>query len=152
VENERSFDTLFSEAESLVQSLGYELVDFNLIRHRGSSQVKVVILAPGGTGIAECSAVHRLLHSRFQVLLGEAEPSLEVSSPGLDREIKKAREYRIFLGKGIRAFSRAKSDWVAGILSGFDGDSVSIVTQSGAVSLQLQDIAKARLDYTQEVR
>ena len=152
MEKEKTSENLFSEAESLVESLGFKLVDFNLTRRRRSSHISVVIYSSGGTGIDECSAVHRLLHSRLQVLLGEAEPSLEVSSPGMEREFKSPREYEIFLGWGMRAYSRSKSDWVKGILSSFDEETVVIVSENGPENLSLADIAKARLDYSQEVR
>jgi ribosome maturation factor RimP len=152
VEKERTSEQLAREAESLVESKGYKLVDFNLTRRGRSTHIAVVIYSPGGTGIDECSAVHRLLHARFQVLLGEAEPSLEVSSPGMEREFRSPREYLIFQGRGVKAYSRAKSDWVRGILASFDGETVVIATEKGPEGLNLADIAKARLDYSQEVR
>lgn len=152
MEKDRANDSLFGEAESLVQSLGFQLVDFAVTRRGRSSHASVVIYSKEGTGIDECASVHRLLHPRLQVLLGESEPSLEVSSPGLEREFKTHREFLIFLGRGIKAYSRSRSDWVCGILSGFDGGTVSISAEGGVVALPLEDVAKARLDYSQEVR
>jgi ribosome maturation factor RimP len=152
VEKDRTSEKLFSEAESLVESLGIKLIDLSVTRHGRSSHIAAVIYSPGGTGIDQCSAVHRLLHPRFQVLLDEAEPTVEVSSPGMDREFKNPREYGIFQGRGIKAYSRAKSDWVKGILSSFDGEKVVIASETGPLTLPLADIAKARLDYSQEVR
>lgn len=152
VEKDKASDSLFNEAESLVRSMGFQLVDFCLTRRGRVSYASAVIYSRDGTGIDECAAVHRLLHPRLQVLLGEAEPSLEVSSPGMEREFRSQREYLIFQGRGVKAFSRSRSDWVRGILSGFDGHTVVLSTESGDAALPLDDIAKARLDYSQEVR
>lgn len=151
MDEESGKEGVFQDIEALVRSAGCELVEFTLSRHRGSSQVRAVIYAPGGTGIQECAAVHRLMQSRLQVLLGEQEPSVEVASPGTERVFKTEREYGIFKGRGVRLYSRERSDWVAGILAGCDGKSVTVRTRTGEVALNLDDVAKARLDHSQEV-
>lgn len=143
---------LFSEAEALARGLGYELVEFTLSRHRSATQVRAVIYRPSGVGIRECTEYHRALAARLQVLLGEVDPYLEVSSPGTERTIKDRREYRIFCGRGLRAYLRSKGEWVSGIVVGQDEAQLFLENKEGRLCLPFEDIAKARLDSSQEVR
>jgi ribosome maturation factor RimP len=145
-------EDLFGDVEALAKGLGFELVEFSVSRHKGSCQARAVIYAQSGTGISECSRFHRILLPRLEVLLSDQDLSLEVSSPGIERSFKSDREYGIFKGRGVRAYSRSMSDWVCGILSGFDGETISISRRGEKdVALGRLDIAKARLDHSQEV-
>jgi len=137
-----------------VEGLGFRLVESSVRRHRGSTQVRVVIHSPDAlVGIDECSRVHRLLQARLEVTLGDQDLSLEVSSPGIDRSLKSEEEYDVFKGKGVKAYSRSQGSWIGGILLGSEGRSVLIRSRDGArVDIPFDDIAKIRLDHAEEVR
>jgi ribosome maturation factor RimP len=151
VEVQQTEDAFFTEARELVESLGYQLIELTLGKHKGSVQARAIIYAPSGTGVDECTKVHRLLYPRIQVLYNDSDPEIEVSSPGMERLLKYPREFSIFQGKGIRIYSRAENAWSAGILSGFDGKTVSLSVKGSVKNYELADIVKARLDYSQEV-
>lgn len=144
-------DELFKQIEVLVNSIGCSLVEFTIKHTRTDVQVYGVIYNPEGTGIAECSAVSKLIYPRLEVLLNTQDINLEVTSPGLDWAIKTPREYAIFLHKGIRAYVREKTDWVCGVVAGVESDAVIITTKTGQERILFDSIVKARLDYSQEV-
>jgi ribosome maturation factor RimP len=148
----RKEDKLFGEIEALVTSLGYGLVEFQVSRHRGSVQARAVIYREGGTGTKECSAAHKLIYPRLQVLLENPDPSLEVASPGVDRILKDPEEFGLFLGRGIRVWTKDASDWAKGRIESFDGVSVAVRDGERLAEIPVESVVKARLDYSQEVR
>jgi ribosome maturation factor RimP len=151
VEEQQSDEPFFDEARELVETLGYRLVDLAVTRRGASVQVRLVIFSPTGTGVNECSRVHRLICPRIQVLFGDADPEIEVSSPGLERVLRSPHEFGIFVGKGLRLYSRSLGDWVAGLIDACDGSVVTLNVKGASRVFPISDIAKARLDYSQEV-
>jgi ribosome maturation factor RimP len=85
--------------EKTVTGLGYELVDCERVQ-RGL--LRVFIDRPEGDPITidDCEAVTRQLQHVLEVE-GAAYERLEVSSPGLDRPLKKPADYRRFAGLEI---------------------------------------------------
>jgi len=143
-------EALIADLEPLLAGAGLTLVELSLSRHRGSVQVRAVVYAAGGTGTAECAAAHRLIYPRLQLLLGVQDPFLEVASPGIDRAIRSPREWDIFKGRSARVLLGGRGEWVRGrIVSALSG-SVTLATPNGERSILLADIAKARLDSSQE--
>ena len=49
-------------------------------------------------GVDDCSKVHHALLPRLEALLGTEDTYMEVTSPGMDRNIKNAAEFEIFVG------------------------------------------------------
>ncbi|HTX73388.1 MAG TPA: hypothetical protein VMC79_11225 [Rectinemataceae bacterium] len=142
-------EMLAADLEPLLMGAGLRLVELAISRHRGSAQVRAVIFAPAGTGISECSTAHRLIYPRLQILLGAAEPSLEVTSPGIERAIKSPKEWMIFRGKGVRILPVGGGEWTRGRIVTASSGSVTLETSAGEQVFAFADIAKARLDSSQ---
>ncbi len=136
--------------EPMVEGTGVRLVELTVGRSRGSVQARLVVYRPEGTGIDECSKVHRLVMPKLAELLGTDDFHFEVMSPGLDRHIKDAREYGIFAGRGVKVLEKDTDLWIGGKITGTDPGGVTIATASGDRRLAFDAIAKARLDYSQE--
>ena len=87
---------------------GVELVDIDWRPARPRGALRLYVDKLGGVGIGDCEAVSRELGDVLDAsgLIGEPY-DLEVSSPGLDRLLRKEREYRWALGKPVRC-------WIAG--------------------------------------
>ncbi len=89
---------LFALIEKTVTGMGYELVDFE---RRGHGHLIVYIDVPADEGravtVEDCEKVtHQLLHV---LTVEDADyERLEVSSPGLDRPLKKLADYARFAG------------------------------------------------------
>ncbi len=149
-------EAIIADIEPLVKSAGLELVEFNLSQHRGSTQARAMVYSPNGTGTDECAAAYRLIYPRLQVLLGTEDVYLEVSSPGIDRTLKSAREYSIFSGRGIRVLLLNETEWIRGRILSVNDNKLVLRTvgdknsDRGDMTIGLDSIVKARLDSTQE--
>lgn len=146
----REPDPLFDTAERIVQGLGLSLIDLGVFRRKGSVQVKAVVYKAGTVSLEDCSRVHHGLLPRLEAAFGGQDMYVEVSSPGIDRTIKDAAEFRHYLGRGIRCYRTDCSDWAEGILVSADETQLTLKGKEGMTSLAYTIIAKAKLDYSQE--
>ena len=131
--------------EFTVPPLGYELVDWD--QSPRSGLVRVFIDKPQGVDVEDCAKVSTHLTHLFAVenILYER---LEVSSPGLDRALKKAADFARFAGEEVKLSLRESVDnarRMKGVLRGLDGDAVVVETETGRRAIPLANIDKARL-------
>ena len=147
----------YSECKALTEGLGYALVELHIVRIHSGVQVRAVI-APLRTaeakvqnrssiGVNDCAKVHRLLLPRLEALLRSQEVYMEVTSPGMNRNIKNAAEFALFVGKEVRLWDKNVSGWVSGIIEKSDTASITFThPKTGEKqTLQYTDIAKAKL-------
>ncbi|MGI4812226.1 MAG: ribosome maturation factor RimP [Janthinobacterium lividum] len=80
--------------ETVLGGLGYELVD---VERAAGGMLRVFIDAPAGVGIEDCMKATRQLQHVLTVENIDYE-RLEVSSPGLDRPLKKLADFERFAG------------------------------------------------------
>jgi ribosome maturation factor RimP len=80
------------------------------------------------------------------------DADLEVCSPGVDRKLKDAREYGIFEGRGVKILRRSGGEWIRGRIAQVGEGAVTISGVGSTVSVPLDDIKRAFLDASQEVR
>ena len=139
-------EALRGPLEEVIKGLGFDLIELAVSRHRGSAQVRVVIYNGSSIGTDECSRVHRAVTPRLELAFPESDIYLEVSSPGIDRLIKDSGEFVYYTGKGVRCYRTDISDWTEGILESADEKGILLKTKEGAVRLEFDIIAKARLD------
>jgi ribosome maturation factor RimP len=125
--------------------LGYELVDWETFPRSGL--VRVLIDKPGGIDVEDCAQVSNHLTRLFAVESIDFA-RLEVSSPGLDRPLKKAADFVRFAGEeaDLRlTVPVANARRLKGILRGCEDGVVHIDTDKGTLAIPLADIGKARL-------
>ncbi len=92
---------LMDLVERTVEGLGYEFVE---AERAGGGLLRVTLdapSAPGGIGLDDCERVSRQLTRVFEVE-GIDYSRLEVSSPGLDRRLSKARDFARFAGHEVQ--------------------------------------------------
>src|SRR3954466_9027796 len=82
--------------EPVVAGMGYELVDLQAAN--GGRMLRLFIDKPGGIDVEDCAAVSRQL-SRVLEVEGINYERLEVSSPGLDRPLKRLADFVRFAGQ-----------------------------------------------------
>jgi len=130
----------------VVAGMGYELVDVQA-SNRGRL-LRMFIDKPGGVGVDDCAAVSRQL-SRVLEVEGIEYERLEVSSPGLDRPLRKAADFARFSGHKAEVRMRTPDAngrrRFVGILRGTEAGRVSMELDGHAVALALEDIERARL-------
>ncbi|MET0216817.1 MAG: ribosome maturation factor RimP [Burkholderiales bacterium] len=129
----------------ILPGLGYELADVELAN--GGRLMRVFIDRPDGVNIDDCVRVSNHLSRLFAVESVEYE-RLEVSSPGLDRPLRKREDFTRFAGERVRIKLRTpvagRRNFV-GLLRGLEGESLSIEVDGKLLSLQFQDLDRARL-------
>ena len=125
---------------------GLELVDLEWRPHRPRAALRVFVDANGGVAIGDCERVSREIGDLLDVsgLITQAY-DLEVSSPGLDRQLRKDREYRWALGKRVRCWL-VGGDEVRGRLTEVADERLTVERDGKRVELPRADITKARLD------
>ena len=126
--------------------MGYELVD--LQASNGGRLLRLFIDKPGGVDIDDCAALSRQL-SRVLEVEGVDYERLEVSSPGLDRPLRKAQDFVRFAGQKADVRMRTPDATgrrrFVGVLKGADEGRVSMELDGQTVALALEDIDRARL-------
>src|SRR6185312_4132844 len=131
--------------EQTVPALGYELVDWDMSAR--SRLVRVFIDKPGGVDVEDCARVSNHLTRLFAVESVDFE-RLEVSSPGLDRPVKRLADYARFAGQEAQLTLAAPVNGakrIKGILRGTEGDDVLVETSAGVKSFPFGTITQARL-------
>jgi ribosome maturation factor RimP len=131
--------------ERTLPPMGYELVDWDSSPRSGV--VRVFIDKPKGVDVEDCARVSNHLTHLFAVEQ-IAYDRLEVSSPGLDRPLKKAEDFDRFAGEEVKLTLRDAIDnarRMKGILRGVEGESVLLDTEAGRRTIALANIDKARL-------
>lgn len=141
-------------AEPLVAAEGLELLDLEFVRENGNWILRLYIDNPGGkVGVDECAKVSRVVDPAMEVEdLIPHEYSLEVSSPGLNRPLKKAAHFEKVMGQVVRLksfgplFDPPRKNFL-GKLTAVTPDSVTVeVDGAGPFTISLKDVAKANLE------
>lgn len=89
---------LYGTIERTVEGLGYELVD---VERLAAGLLRVTLDSPQGVRLEDCEKVSRQLSHLFAVEDVDYD-RLEVSSPGLDRPLKRARDFERFVGSEVQ--------------------------------------------------
>src|SRR5687768_1595144 len=127
-----------------LEGLGYELVDVESSR---SGLLRVFIDSPAGITVEDCARVSNHL-SRALAVEGIDYERLEVSSPGLDRPLKRIDDYRRFAGRDASIRLKLPIDGrrrFDGRLVGVEDDVVVLEVDGQRQRLAFADIDRARL-------
>jgi ribosome maturation factor RimP len=134
--------------ETTLTGLGYELVDME--RSGQGRMMRVFIDKPGGTGgitLEDCAKVSNHL-SRVLTVENVSYERLEVSSPGLDRPLKKERDFVRFAGQKVRVKLRVPQEGqrnFVGVLQQTRAGKVELEVEGKTVLFDLANLDKARL-------
>ena len=131
--------------EKTFQGLGYELVDLEL-GNRGRL-VRVFIDKQGGVNVDDCAVVSNQLTRVFTVE-GVDYDRLEVSSPGLDRPLKRPQDFERFTGERAQVKIRVPVNGrrkFMGVLRNVGTDGFELDADGDVVTIAFADIEKARL-------
>jgi len=137
---------------------GFELEDLRLLRAGRRMLLRVVIDKPGGVTLDDCRKMSRDLEG----LLDLEDPikgpyTLEVSSPGLDRPLRKPEDFKKHIGKLARVTTRHKveaGNFFVGRLISVDDKGVRLQVLRGGsqplgdgqIEIAFDNIASARLE------
>ncbi len=133
----------------IIEKLGYEFVDVEFVKQGAERHLVYYIDKPGGILIEDCEKTSR----QIEEALDRLDPIEEayilcVSSPGLDRPLKKPRDFERNMGQKIdiklyKPFQGKKE--FTGILSEYADGVVKISANEDEITFGMKDIALARL-------
>jgi len=132
--------------EPSVVGLGYELVDLEL-SNRGRL-IRLFIDKPNGITVDDCVLVSNHVGRLLAVEMDFDYDRLEVSSPGLDRPLRKEDDFRRFEGETAQVKLRVPMNGrknFAGVLRGVDGGVLSLEVDGTMLAIDLANLDKARL-------
>ena len=151
---------LFLDLASLIEPMGYKLVEASRSEHKGTVSLRMLCYK-GGDGITteDLEAIYNVVYPRYSVLWTR-DLELEVSSPGINRNIKDIGEFKIFLGKTVRVYAQSKSSYVVGKIEKADDDNLYLSSyliedtreEGEEIRIEYSDISKAKLDYVTEAK
>lgn len=127
--------------------LGFELADLVYSHYKGQVTLKIFVYSAGGVGVSACMQLSRLVGDLIEETdLFEAGYMLEVSSPGLDRPLKTARDYKFRVGEMVRLrFLDKNRKKVKAEIVGLDGDQVQFKNNDGPFSVALDELDEAKI-------
>jgi ribosome maturation factor RimP len=131
--------------EKTFQGLGYELVDLEL-SNRGRF-LRVFIDKEGGINVDDCAAASNQL-SRLFAVEGVDYDRLEVSSPGLDRPLKRPQDFERFAGERAQVKIRVPINGrrkFEGVLRNVGENGFELDADGDVVAIAFADVEKARL-------
>jgi len=152
--------------EPVVNEFGFELYDLELVTQSGRTSLVVTADKPGGRHPGEGVLVDQLaeLNRELSALLDIEDPlpdayTLEVASPGVERDLKRPRHYRQAVGEEVHVVFNTlidrRSD-VDGQLLSFDAESATIVVERAHdgehVEVPLDLIKRANTTYDWDAR
>ncbi len=137
----------FTGCEPLVEGFGFKLVNLESVNRKDGMQFKAVIKSDKGIGIKDCATVHRAILPRLEALTGSQEIAVEVSSPGINRIIKRSVEFYAFIGEDAEIWDSNITDWRKGIIKEVSPKGVLLASESEDILIPFENIKKARCNF-----
>lgn len=143
--------------EPMMKEHGFELVDVEYVKEGGNWFLRAYIDKDGGITINDCELINRALSDRLdEEDFIEDSYILEVSSPGLGRQLKKDKDFIRSIGKDIdiklykdielvEHNKKKKAKEFSGRLDGFDENTVTVFFGEDTRIFERKDIAVIRL-------
>jgi ribosome maturation factor RimP len=144
-------------AQPILDSMKLELVEIEYARMGRDAVLRLFIDKDGGVTLDDCAGLSHELSAILDVEdIVDVNYTLEVSSPGLDRPLKKLQDYERYTGRlvKIRTYDQVLDDagnkrkTFLGTLEGLVDGSVRIRLKEGqTASIPLDRVAKANLEF-----
>lgn len=144
-------DRVFSLIEPVLQDIGFELVEVEYLTMHGRWILRLYIDKEGGVTIDDCADVSRDLGDIIDVKeVIDHEYVLEVSSPGLNRPLRKEKDFIKAIGsriklKMIRDLEGQKN--FTGRLKDYNNRTIYLETEGKLIELPFDDVEKSNLIY-----
>lgn len=137
-----------SVVEPILQELGYELYDVQYVKEGKEYYLRITIDAPKGISIEDCEKVNGAIDEPLD-RMNEIKESyfLEVSSPGIERILRKDWHYERQIGNEIKVKlfkSMDKKKEFVGILKAFNEENLELEIEGEIVVVERKNVAIAK--------
>ncbi len=146
----QQIEAIKAHIEPVLVYAGMELIDVEYGRESSGVILRLIIDKPGGVTVDDCADIS---HSVGDLLDAKdcvpGSYNLEVSSPGINRPLKKKDDFARFTGQKVLIKSRELIDGrrnFKGILNGIRDDLILISSEKMVFTIPFELVAKARLD------
>jgi ribosome maturation factor RimP len=150
VERQEIVRSTWALLEPHLAEQGYEVVELEYVRQGGTSVLRLFIDKDGGITLDDCAAVSQLVSPILdEADLISASYMLEVSSPGIDRPLRKPVDFERFAGEEIRLQSYSPLEGRSrfkGILGGIRGDLIVLDCEGRTYEIHLENLKRANLN------
>jgi len=148
---DREFLTsLWTVIEPLLEPDGIELVDLEFKPEGGKWILRLYIDTSDGVTLDLCAQVSRQVGALLDMEDAIEHPyNLEVSSPGINRVIRKEKDFQMFAGSPVRIKTRRKLQGrrnFSGTLRGIENSKIIVDVDGARVEISPDDLERARLD------
>ena len=140
--------------EPMLVREGFELVDVEVVGSGPSTILRLFIDKPGGVTLDDCAFVSEGVDAVLDVEDPfETSYNLEVSSPGLDRPLRKRSDFERYTGRKVKVKTYGPIEGAGarkvfpGVLKGLRGESVVIDVDGTEFEVPLESVAKANLEW-----
>ncbi len=119
------------KCQRLADELGFELVDVCLDKEGAGKYLRIYIDRPEGISLDDCERYHRAIQPQLE---SYDYDFLEVSSPGVDRPLKKDRDFERALGSEVEVKLFKAMDGqkvITGVLAGLENGEIVLDTPAG---------------------
>lgn len=137
-------------ASPVLENLGYGLVACDFMQEGGRWVLKLYIEKEGGVTIDDCV---RASHSVEDLIAVEdfvpVSYNLEVSSPGINRPLKKRRDFERYVGERVAIKASHPIDGrknFKGTLTGIEGDDIVLIIDGTRFRVPIGSVGRARLE------
>lgn len=150
---------LYKDLDETAMSLGFCIVDADVYRKSDEIKVSITIASRSkDVSIDDCETFHRTAQPRLELKYDKDLLSMEVSTPGLQRNFKDFNEFDVFEGKTVRLYSKKAGSWVVGVNGGLEGNTIVLrdyriedsLETGELLVLEKEDVQKAKLEYVWE--
>ena len=139
-------ETVRALAEPVAAELGLEIWDVEYVKEGADMYLRIIIDKDEGIDIEDCERMSRAIDP----LLDEADPieesyRLEVSSPGIERDLTRPEHFEKCMGEKVevRLFAPLEGrKQIVGILSAYDGNEITIDENGENVILPKKSVSK----------
>ncbi len=146
-------ETYEAKTEELILPLldraGFELWDVEYVKEGGEYYLRAFIDKEGGITIDDCVLISRQLSDLLDEEDFIDDPyTLEVSSPGLGRTLKKEKEFLRCIGRKVELKTYRPIDGTKdfdGLLEAYEKERITITTDGGSRSFDGKDVAAVKL-------
>ena len=146
MERKNRDNSLINSIEPVIKGMGFSLVEFTSHRNRSNLTVNTIIYKESGVNLDDCSSVYKTILPRIELLEDSRSVNLEVSSPGLSRNIKTVDEFEIFTSRKVKILKHNDSEWIHGSIESVDDNSVNLNKSNQTFTVGFADINKAKLE------
>ncbi|BCD59762.1 MULTISPECIES: ribosome maturation factor RimP [unclassified Nitratiruptor] len=135
---------LEQEIKQIVESCGAKLYDIEMVSDRGKTVYRVTITAPEGVDLQKCVEVSNLISPLLDVHPPvSGDYNLEVSSPGVERKLKKPSHFELSVGEKVRV-TKSDGETIEGTLKDFHDNILTLQTKNGPVEVPFDQITSAK--------